>query len=169
MCGRKLGIQFVALPFRPTRLNGFSVTLGGTGCVVLRVYTFCGSLRETWAYRFVLLRSVHAQVAALGAELEKSEHELRRRRREAKEHVQQMKVPQTFVASQLSCCFLANLCPERCARRTTHFFAALRDGDRSMLPYGIGVQTMSRRESEAGGRGFTTAPAHLGYATENCQ
>lgn len=42
--------------------------------------------------RFILLRSVHAQVAALGVELEKSENEIRRRRREAKKHAEQMKV-----------------------------------------------------------------------------
>ena len=34
----------------------------------------------------------HAQVAALGAKLEKSENEVKRRRRDAKEHAEQMKV-----------------------------------------------------------------------------
>lgn len=47
---------------------------------------------STCASRFVSLRYVRAQVAALSVELEKSENEVKRRRREAKEHAEQMKV-----------------------------------------------------------------------------
>lgn len=58
-------------------------------------YAYEGALlgqSPTCAPRFVSLRPVHTQVAALNMELEKSENEIRRRRREAKEHAEQMKV-----------------------------------------------------------------------------